>query len=258
MPCFKKAWDKEVDEFNLERERERERAFVTTARACIIHVLFQFHTHPLHLSACTWTKSRAFHVGWAMPNQRNIECSILTILYPPPPSNNGNVPFYWVELHPLSLAPILTNFNINIYRSSLALHAFQNVLPITKSSREHCLNITHGWADEQYTYTSMHNSPEWQEVYMYVDQSLEILQEASFFFHHLSEQSTPLLFSLPTLHRVFAADKGWRCQHTSLRFSSSLFCARGSLLPIGWSLIRSLHPPKQKVHFWNYRKSGGG
>lgn len=81
---------------------------------------------------------------------------------------------------------------------------------------------------------------------MYVDQSLETLQEASFVFRPLFEQSTPLLFSLPTLCRASAGDKGSRCQHTSPRFSSSLFCVRGCPLPIGWSLTQSLHPPKQK------------
>lgn len=81
---------------------------------------------------------------------------------------------------------------------------------------------------------------------MYVDQSLETLQEGSFVVRPRSEKSTPLLFSLPNLRRAFVVDKGWRCQHTSPRFSSSLFCAHGYPLPTGWSLTQSLHQPKQK------------
>jgi hypothetical protein len=82
---------------------------------------------------------------------------------------------------------------------------------------------------------------------MYVDRSLETLQEGSFVVRPLSEKSTPLLFSLPTLRRAFGVDKGWRCQHTSLRFSSSLFYAHGCPLPTGWSLTQFLHQPKQKI-----------
>ena len=106
-----------------------------------------------------------------------------------------------------------------------------------------------------HTLLFLHNWPEWQEVYMYVDQSLETLQEASFVFRPLFEQSTPLLFSLPILCRASAGDKGSRCRHTSPRFSSSLFCARGCPLPIGWLLTQSLHPPEQVTQ--SYSESWG-